>query len=236
MSFQIAPITDFKEMAKSLAPLFGLKENDFFALMLIADADGIHPARANLEYDIVKGKPAIKSQAALSRFQNAGGVIQWIKRDDSGATLKLSHKSAGELVVSWDESRARKAGVYDTNPNYKKYPAAMYSARCIAEGVRALLPSCLSGLYLGEEVQDFGPKAEPQPAEYQIVNDPPKQVIQEAPKDKRSQAIELYHKATGGDAEKMQVVNQKIADLIGKQLNEAGDQDFDLIIDFLTNY
>ncbi len=65
------------------------------------------------------------------------------------------HEQAGELTITWNMERAKQAGLNLNKQNWKQYPRQMLAARCIAEGVRALYPACLDGLYLVEEVQDF---------------------------------------------------------------------------------
>jgi hypothetical protein len=151
---QIFKNEDVKEMAKSLGPLFGKEPRDMFALMLIAQAEGKHPATAAQEYDVIQGKPAINSKAALARFQSSGGSINWITRTDAEASAKFSHPQGGELVITWTMERAKKAQLTGKQ-NWQKYPAQMLSARVIAEGVRAVFPACLSGLYTVDEVRDF---------------------------------------------------------------------------------
>jgi hypothetical protein len=64
------------------------------------------------------------------------------------------HPKAGELEITWTWERAVKAGLTGKK-NWTNYPAQMLSARCTAEGIRALYPSCLSGFYTTDEVMDF---------------------------------------------------------------------------------
>lgn len=135
--------------------LFGYKSSsEAFALMAIAQANGLHPAKAAERYHIIQGRPAMKADAMLSAFQEAGGKVRWIKRTDTECKLHLEHPQGGELDVSWTIDRANKAGLTGKS-TWKQFPAQMLSARCVSEGVRALFPACLSGMYTPEEVQDF---------------------------------------------------------------------------------
>lgn len=127
---------------------------EVFTLFMIAQAEGKNPVQASMEYSIIQGKPALKSQAVLVRFQNAGGKIKYLKRDDNECKILFSHPQAGELEVSWTMETAKQVGLAGKD-NWKKYPRQMLAARCIAEGIRALYPACLDGLYLVDEVQDF---------------------------------------------------------------------------------
>lgn len=147
-------------MAKAITKsgLFGIKSPEqAVALMLVAQSEGRHPASVASEFDIIQGRPALKSQAALARFQAAGGKIQWVERTDSKASAKFSHAQGGELLVEWTIEQARDAGLTNKQ-TWKQYARAMLSARVVAEGVRACYPACLNGVYLAEEVQDFDTK------------------------------------------------------------------------------
>lgn len=135
--------------------LFGYKSSsEAFTLMAIAQANGLHPAKAAERYHIIQGRPAMKADAMLSAFQEAGGKVRWVKRTDTECVLHLEHPQGGELDVKWNMERANKAGLTGKS-TWKQFPAQMLSARCVSEGVRALFPACLSGMYTPEEVQDF---------------------------------------------------------------------------------
>ena len=151
------PLAEVMQMARAIAGsgLFGVKTPDqAFALMLIAQAEGRHPATVAQEYDIIQGRPAIKSQAALARFQAAGGSIRWTERTDTACEAEFTHPQGGKLSIRWTMERAQAAQLTGKD-NWRKFPAQMLSARVVSEGVRAVFPACLSGLYLAEEVQDF---------------------------------------------------------------------------------
>lgn len=153
----MVPLEQIGMMAKAVSDsgLFGIKsEAAAFSLMCIAQADGIPPIKAAVQYHIIDGKPALKSEAMLARFQASGGKIRWKERTPQRCTLWLSHPQAGEIEVTWDIERAKAAGLAGRN-TWKAYPAQMMSARCISEGIRALYPACVGGFYTPEEVRDF---------------------------------------------------------------------------------
>ena len=161
MSNQIAviPVSDIERMAVAVAKsgLFGVSTPDqALALMLVAQAEGRHPASAAKEYHIIKGRPALKADAMLARFQQAGGKVAWNDRSNDKVSATFSHEQGGELVVTWTLDDAKRAGLA-SGDNWKKYPRQMLSARVISEGVRAVYPSVVSGIYTPEEVQDFEP-------------------------------------------------------------------------------
>ena len=157
---QLYSVPDLQQMAQAMAStgLFGFKKKEeAFALMLIAQAEGKHPATIAQDYDIIQNRPALKSVAALSRFQHAGGSVEWIESNSERAVAEFTHKLGGTLRVTWDIDRAKLAQLAGKE-NWKKYPDQMLRARCAAEGVRAVFPACLNGMYVSEEVQDMEPR------------------------------------------------------------------------------
>jgi hypothetical protein len=162
MSNQLAvliPVSDVERMAVAVAKsgLFGVNTPDqALALMLVAQSEGRHPASAAKEYHIIKGRPSLKADAMLARFQQAGGSITWDERTDVKVSATFSHPQGGKVPITWTIEDAKRAGLANGD-NWKKYPRQMLSARVISEGVRAVYPSVVSGLYTPEEVQDFTP-------------------------------------------------------------------------------
>ena len=120
--------------------LFGAKTPEHaFALMLVAQAEGRHPATIAQEYDIIQGRPALKSQSALARFQAAGGRIQWVERSDLACEARFVHEQGGELTIRWTMERA-KAAQLTSKDNWKRFPAQMLSAR--VNVLQILAPLC----------------------------------------------------------------------------------------------
>jgi hypothetical protein len=156
---QETPMADIQQMAKSLVSsgLFGIKdENQAIALMLIAQAEGMHPALAARDYHIIQGKHSLKADAMLARFQKAGGIVKWMKYDDTECIGIFSHPQSPEPVtVSWDMDRAKQAGITG-NPTWKKYPRQMLKARVVSDGVRLCFPGVAVGVYTPEEHESFG--------------------------------------------------------------------------------
>lgn len=165
-------LTDMSNMAQAFAKsgFFGYKNSsEAFTLMCLAQANGLHPAKAAERYHIIQGRPAMRSEAMLASFQESGGKVRWVKRTDTECKLWLSHPNGGELEVTWNMERAQKAGLTGKQ-NWKQYPVAMLSARCVSEGVRALYPACLCGMYTPEEVIDFDTKPAPRPTECEVLD------------------------------------------------------------------
>ena len=166
----IYSLTEIERMGEALAKsgLFGFKKTEeAVALMLVAQSQGRHLASVAEEYDIIQGRPALRSRAALARYQVAGGRIEWLDRTESKVSARFTHPQGGDLVVTWDIARAKALGLADKD-NWKKQPMIMMQWRVVAEGVRATYPACLSGGYIYEEVEDMEPR------ERNITPEPPR--------------------------------------------------------------
>jgi len=158
-----APRRSFDEimrMAETIAKsrLFGVTQVDqVVALMLMAEAEGRHVASAMQDYSVIQGKPSLKAEAMLARFQQAGGKVKWTCLTDERVAAIFSHAQCEPVEIEWDMDRAKQAQL--TSPMWKKYPRQMLRARVISEGVRTAFPGALGGMYAPEEVIDFEPPA-----------------------------------------------------------------------------
>jgi hypothetical protein len=156
----IVSFTDMSQMAEAIAKsgLFGMKDtNSVLALMAVAQAEGMHPATAARDFHIIQGRPALKADAMLARFQNAGGKVDWKDYTDEKVTGIFSHPNGGELSVTWTIEQATKIGLVKPGSGWQKFPRAMLRSRCISEGIRSVFPGSVQGFYSVEEVSDFEP-------------------------------------------------------------------------------
>ena len=156
----IVPLADIQKMAEVAATskMFGFKNpQEAMAIMLLCQAENLHPAIAMRDFHVIQGRPALKADAMLARFQQAGGKVEWKVYTDAEVTGVFSHPAGGSLEVTWTLSQAKSIGIA-TKDNWKNYPRAMLRARCLSEGVRAVYPGCVVGVYTPEEVQDFEPR------------------------------------------------------------------------------
>jgi hypothetical protein len=159
----IVAFNEMESMASYIvrSRLFGAKdESQAMSLMLLAQAEGLHPMTAIQDFDIVQGRPARKTHSILARFQAAGGAVAWEEITPLRACGTFSHKQGGSLKVEWTFEQAKKAGLTGKD-NWKNYPQAMLRARCIAEGVRAVFPGAIGGMLTVEEAQDAAPIHQP---------------------------------------------------------------------------
>jgi hypothetical protein len=214
-------VSDIETMAKAITKsgLFGIKSPDqAVALMLVAQSEGRHPASVASEFDIIQGRPALKSQAALARFQAAGGKIQWTSRGPTKCAAKFSHPQGGDLEITWTMDRANAAGLTGKQ-TWKQYPDQMLSARVVAEGVRAVFPACLNGVYLAEEVADFDSKPRYAKESETIVIEDSKQIAEPSKAEPIEARLELVEESNWWNAG------------VEKQIIEAGE---DMVNDYLT--
>jgi hypothetical protein len=150
-------LSELERMARAVAAsgFYAAKTPEaVFTVMLLAQSENCHPMTAMKEWHIMSIGGAtvvsMKAQTMLERFQAAGGVVNWIKLADDGASAKFSHPQGGSVTIEWDIDRATKAGLWGKNM-WKTYPRAMFRSRVASEGIRTVFPGVLNGRYTPEE-------------------------------------------------------------------------------------
>lgn len=162
----LVPVDQIERMAIAVSKsgLFGAKTPEqAMALMLIAQAEGLHPAIAARDYHIIQGRPALKADAMLARFQAAGGRVKWLEMTDVHCEGEFSHPAGGAVTIEWTIDMAKRAGL-TKNPTWTQYPRQMLRARCVSEGIRSVFPGVVVGTYTPEEVEDMPAAPPPPPA------------------------------------------------------------------------
>lgn len=158
-SVAVVPFDEMTKMAASIvkSKLFGFEtQEQALAIMMIAQAEGRHPALAARDYHIIQNRPALKADAMLARFQAGGGVVEWTAYSDDKVSGKFSHPAScpRPIEIVWTLEQAKRIGLANKD-NWRKYPRAMLRSRVISEGVRTVYPGIAVGVYTVEEVQDF---------------------------------------------------------------------------------
>lgn len=159
----MADLIPFAEMSKMAAVaansrMFGFKTQDeALAIMLLCQGEGLHPAVALRDYHVISGRPSMKSDAMLARFQKAGGSVKWTRYDETAASGVFSHPAGGSVEISWTIEQAKAANLSGKDV-WKAYPRAMLRARCISEGIRTVFPACIVGTYTPEEIDAMPPE------------------------------------------------------------------------------
>lgn len=218
---------EMSRLAEAVAAsgLFGMKTPaQALSLMAIAQAEGVHPALAARDFHIIQGRPTLKADAMLSRFQSAGGRMKMIEYTDARVVAEFTHPQGGTVTVDWDLERAKRAGLAGKD-SWRNYPRQMLRARVISEGVRTVFPGATAGMYAPEEAADI-----PEPIERDVT--PPKAAtgvaaLQEritalapAPKAEAEPQI-VVDTATGGLLPAASMAFAEVADAI----NKASDRD-----------
>jgi len=159
----LVTVQDMGVMADAIvrSKFYGFQTKDqVIAVMLVAQAENKHPATVMQEYDIIQGRPALKSQAILARFQQAGGKVQWQEIGAKRCIGTFTHESGGSITVEWTIEMAKEAGIYKVGSAWTKFPEDMLRARVISRAVRSIYPACILGQYSSDEVLDFEPRKE----------------------------------------------------------------------------
>ena len=169
----VVPFSDIEKMGTVIARsgLFGInRPEQAIALLLIAQAENLHPATAARDYHIIQGRPTLKADAMLSRFQQSGGTIKWIEMSDKKVEAEFHHPSGGTVTIDWTIERAKEAGLGVKNQRdtqqkangmfgmWGKYPRQMLRSRVVSEGIRTVYPGIAIGIYTPEEMMDSGGK------------------------------------------------------------------------------
>lgn len=159
MTTALVPYTELERMATSVAnsKLFGVKTKDeALAVMLLSQAEGVHPMVAIQTYHIISGRPSMKADTMLARFQQQGGKVEWHCLTDQKAEATFSHPSGGTVRIDWTIERAAKAGLAKKDV-WIGYGRAMLRSRVVSEGVRTVLPGVIQGIYTPEELVSLYP-------------------------------------------------------------------------------
>ncbi len=139
--------------------MFGMKTSEqALVLMALCEAENLHPITAIRDFHIIAGRPALKADAMMSRFQTAGGSVKWTSMTDEKVSAIFTHPQGGSVEIDWDMKRAKAAQLTGKDGSmWAKYPRQMLRARVISEGVRTCFPGATGGFYVPEEVQQFEP-------------------------------------------------------------------------------
>lgn len=141
-------------------------------------------------FHMIKGRVSKKTDAILADFHRIGGSHEIIERSDTKAEAKfIIGKNKYASKITWEDCQNEpfiyegkesdvvaqiEAGNKDKlrmKPKYRTPRARMQMlwARCVSDGVRAVAPECVQGIYTPEEVEDFADETNAAPAVAQPV-------------------------------------------------------------------
>jgi hypothetical protein len=150
-------IEDMTRLASAVAAskLFGMQSPEqALVLMAICQSEGKSPIQATKIYHIINGRPSMRADAMQAEFQARGGEIEFHQRDESACEATFSWGKTS-VTVKWTMAMASAAGLTAKGGPWKTAPRSMLHARCVSEGVRAVMPGVVAGIYTPEEIEDI---------------------------------------------------------------------------------
>lgn len=132
-----------------------------FTLMMLAQAEGIHPMMALRRYHIMEigGRtiPTMRADAMQADFQAVGGKVKVVERGAKRAAAVFSHPTLqpDPMEFSYTMEQAVTAGDFAKNPSYKSRPEAMLWARLITSTLTTIAPGIKVGVLSIEEAEDL---------------------------------------------------------------------------------
>lgn len=114
---------------------------------------------------IIEGKPSLSADAQLALVLSSGKAEYFMVEETSSKVAKYVTKRKGapsEQRYEFTIEDAQTAGLTGKD-NWKKYPAAMLRARCIAALARMAYPDVVAGIYDPDEIQPDDAPAPPPP-------------------------------------------------------------------------
>lgn len=169
----VIPYSDIRVMAADVykAKMFNLQTPEAaMSLMLLAQAEGIHPMNALRQFHILHdGRPSMRADTMLAKYRMKGGKVEWLTQADDRVAQRGRWTFEGQVIeIGFTMAEAIQAGYTSATPKpgsgWHRDPAAMLRARTISRACRMLAPEIVVGLYTPEEMEDIpldngGPRA-----------------------------------------------------------------------------
>jgi hypothetical protein len=137
--------------------IFGLEkpeQGEILAMQCMVEKKS--PLELARTYHFIQGQLAIRSDALLAKFQQAGGTVAWQERTDEKVVAEFRKGSSSAVIVADMKEYVGNGTALgkDGKPkdNWRKWPRRMLTARAISEGVRLIAPECCFGTYTVEEL------------------------------------------------------------------------------------
>lgn len=161
--------------------------------MDLADALGIPFPQVMQTMVVMRGRMTMSADLMAAVVRRAGHKLR-VREDGMAvtATLIRSDDPDYEFTVTWDEAKARRAGLWGQRGPWAQYPAQMLRSRALTEVCRQGASDALAGtIYTDEELEDSTGPATPSPATTTNSTGPATPTAA-SPKD-RSRALLLEH-------------------------------------------
>ncbi|MBL8739170.1 MAG: hypothetical protein JNL12_22275 [Planctomycetes bacterium] len=155
----IAEVMKFAEMiqhAEGAIPKHCIaKPGKILATVMAGHELGVGPMASLRAFHVVEGKPTADYSFWVARLKAAGYRVEWPERSQERVTLKLTAPDGSSATETWDKARAITAGLWNGKDNWKKYPMAMLSARCVTSLGRAFAGEVMFGCYEHDEADEI---------------------------------------------------------------------------------
>jgi len=118
---------------------------------------GLSVGQFTARYQIVFGKLAMKTDAQLAAFREAGGKHKIVNHDSEKASIELTDSSGHSKTFKITHDEVKQEPFYRKNDKYKTpfSRKQMLWARVVSMAIRATAPEVTSGSYTPEEHQDI---------------------------------------------------------------------------------
>lgn len=123
------------------------------ALMLAGRELGLGPMQSIRSLHIIDGKPVMSAElmAGLAHRRLPGAMLRIIRSTNEVCEVEAGRPGQQATRFSFTMADAKAAGLLGKD-NWRKYPAAMLRARCLAAAARATFPDVLLGVYDPDEL------------------------------------------------------------------------------------
>jgi hypothetical protein len=131
------------------------KPADTAAAIMYGAAVGLDPMTSVRSIHVIKGTPGLAARTMVAIAQSAGHRVWTVASSAQSVTVSGQRKGSPDVeTVTWDIDRAKAAGYFDKNPNYKTIPEDMLYARAASSVVRRIASDALHGMdYSAEELR-----------------------------------------------------------------------------------
>lgn len=153
------PMSAIKTLGLSIfkSGIFGLdkpEQGEILAMQCMVEKKS--PLELARTYHFIQGQLAIRSDALLAKFHQAGGTVEWGERTDEKVTAVFRKGTSSAAIVADMKEYVGNGTALGKDgklkDNWKKWPRRMLTARAISEGVRLIAPECCFGTYVVEEL------------------------------------------------------------------------------------
>jgi len=129
--------------------------NVFVAMQWGAEI-GLAPMQAVQNIAVINGRPSIWGDAMLALVRGSG-LLEYIHENptDTGCTVKVKRKNEDEVVRSFTQEDAKKAGLLSKQGPWTAYPKQMMQMRARSIALRDVFTDVLKGIHSAEEAMDM---------------------------------------------------------------------------------